>query len=48
MPFTISDDFSNQASENGQPLYINNDQLNDNSPEQIGNRYETLQKMRKQ
>ena len=48
MPFTISDDFSNQASENGQPLYINNDQLNDNSPEQIGNRYENLQKLRNQ
>ena len=46
LPFSLSDDFSNQASNPGQPLYINSDQLLDMSGENIKDKYDDLQKMR--
>jgi hypothetical protein len=46
LPFSLSDDFSNQASNPGQPLYINSDQLLDVSGENVKHKYDDIQKMR--
>lgn len=46
LPFTISDDFADQTSNPGQPLYINMDQLSDSTGEKVGFKYEDLQKKR--
>jgi hypothetical protein len=46
LPFTINDDFSDQSSNIGQPIYINTDQLNDTTGEKVNFKYEDLQKKR--
>ena len=46
LPFTISDDFSDQTNNPGQPLYVNIDQLNEASGEKVNFKYEDLQKKR--
>ncbi len=46
LPFTISDDFTDQTNNPGQPLYINMDQLSDSTGERVSFKYEDLQKKR--
>ena len=46
LPFTISDDFADQTSNPGQPLYINMEQLSDSTGEKVSFKYEDLQKKR--
>jgi hypothetical protein len=46
LPFTINEDFSDQATNIGQPLYINSDQLLDTSSDNVKSKYDDLQKMR--
>ncbi len=47
LPFTLSDDFTDQSNNVGQPLYINSDQLLEtDSNVNINNKYEDLQKIR--
>jgi hypothetical protein len=48
LPFTINDDFSNQASNPGQPLYFNSEELKDVTNEHVAGKYEDLQKTRNQ
>jgi hypothetical protein len=47
LPFTLSDDFTDQSNNVGQPLYINSDQLLETETNiNINNKYEDLQKIR--
>jgi hypothetical protein len=48
LPFTLNNDFTDQTSNLGQPLYFNSDQLNEITPENVGNRFQDLQKIRNQ
>lgn len=48
LPFTINDDFSNQAVNPGQPLYFNSEELTDVNSENVAGKYEDLQKIRNQ
>ena len=44
LPFTISDDFSDQSINPGQPLYFNNDELTEVTGEHIDGKFDDLQK----
>ena len=46
LPFTISDDFSDQSINPGQPLYFNNDELTEVTGEHIAGKFDDLQKER--
>ncbi len=46
LPYTINDDFNNQLSNPGQPLYFNSDEMNNVTSEHVSSKYEDLQKTR--
>ncbi len=48
LPFTLNSDFTDQANNLGQPLYFNEEQLNEVTSASVGNRFEDLQKIRNQ
>jgi len=48
LPFTLNNDFTDQSNSLGQPLYFNEEQLNEVTSATVGNRFEDLQKIRNQ
>lgn len=48
LPYSINDDFNDQSTNLGQPLYVNTEELTDNTPEKVESRYKNIQRSRDQ